>query len=472
MTTLDTNIPADIINKVILYKDYTVILSLNNILKSNNKFFIMQILEYKNDNKDMNNVYFLYYRYGRIGNIGKIDIDCYIDVKKAIEMFEFIFLEKSGIEWPDRHNENKYIVGKYIYTDLKDDKEDLGEEDDIEEIKPEIVLDKNIESFIKFIYSRAGDYDSYSKELQFNATNKPLGSISKKQINKASLVLDNINTIINNNDKIDAKLNTELIHLSSEFYSIIPTYMRSKEINIINTKEMLDNKYNLLTLLLNSNTLLKNTMKSKDLYNQYINLMADIKYIDKHSEEFNLINTYFTLNKGPTHNCKLKISGLYKINRYFESNYKTTDDSYLLWHGTYAINAVGIITNGLKIFNKAAHGSMFGRGLYFANISTKSAGYIGLNYAKKGEKYIMFLCEIQLNNIIYDYKDKISDDNVIHGKGMYYPNPAQHKKIDGITVPIGDILNTTLLLRLYYDEFVVFNTNKIRLRYIVELTTD
>ena len=37
MTSLDTNIPADIISKVILYKDYTVILSLNNILKSNNK---------------------------------------------------------------------------------------------------------------------------------------------------------------------------------------------------------------------------------------------------------------------------------------------------------------------------------------------------------------------------------------------------------------------------------------------------
>jgi poly [ADP-ribose] polymerase len=467
---LDRYIPTDIIDSVKLYNNYNATLSLNNILKGNNKFYILQILEYINTIGQP--IYFLFHRYGRIGNTGEIDIDCYIDIKRAIETFEYIFLDKSGIEWADRHNESHYIKGKYIYTELKDNTTEDGE---LKEtiVEPKIHLNINVEEFVNFIYSCNGDFEALTKELDFNSKNKPLGTISKKQIKKATLVLDNINNILVNNATLDDTLNKELINLSSEFYSIIPTYMSAKTVNIINTKEILDLKYNLLNVLLNSNAFIENTLKSDSLYSKYTNLSTDITYVDKLSDEFNVINKYYTINRGATHShlYGLKIDNIFKVDRLSEKGYVTTPDSYLLWHGTYTINTTGIITNGLQIFQTAKHGSMFGRGLYFANVSTKSMGYLGsgsLDIKTKKKKFVMFLCEVQINNLIYNSIPKTTN-NVVQGLGQWTPNIAQHEKLNGCIVPVGDLIQTqhrTLL----YDEFVVYDTNKIRLKYILVLT--
>ena len=49
----------------------------------------------------------------------------------------------------------------------------------------------------------------------------------------------------------------------------------------------------------------------------------------------------------------------------------------LLWHGSRTENYVGILSDGLRIATPDApvSGYMFGKGLYFADVPSKSANY-------------------------------------------------------------------------------------------------
>lgn len=472
---VDKYIPTQIRPHVQIYDNLSAILTFNNLLKGNNKFYLIQLLEYK-----YNNIitYFLYSRFGRISlSSGEIDIDCYIDKDKAIEKFFSIFYEKTGIKWTEKNLDDNYIIGKYIYTDMKEIEEDARSDEG-----PKRILDVKVDYFIDIIYNSGKDFVKISSELGFDAINKPLGSISKTQIKKAANVLNKINTEINTpiEDGKEKERDIILIDLTSEFYSIIPTYIKStKTINIIKTKEDIDNKYKLLDILSNSSILYKNNLNNIDnnIHDKYLKLNSDIREIPYDSTEYKTLETYFYLNQGSTHDYYkyIDIDRIYEINRLDETSFKTTENSYLLWHGTNIINSVGIITSGLQIFDKAANGSMFGRGIYFANCSSKSLGYIGYNSVYK--HFIIFLCEVIIDNKleISNYasysKTKLSKDVVTIGLGQWTPNKASFIKHYNITIPMGKLINSGIspIPSLIYDEYVVYDTSRIKIRYALLL---
>jgi poly [ADP-ribose] polymerase len=57
------------------------------------------------------------------------------------------------------------------------------------------------------------------------------------------------------------------------------------------------------------------------------------------------------------------------------SQFKDVRNKMLLWHGSRLSNFVGILSQGLRIAPPEAPvtGYMFGKGIYFADISSKSA---------------------------------------------------------------------------------------------------
>jgi hypothetical protein len=70
----------------------------------------------------------------------------------------------------------------------------------------------------------------------------------------------------------------------------------------------------------------------------------------------------------------------------------------LLWHGSRLTNFVGILRNGLRIAppEAPATGYMFGKGIYFADVVSKSANYC---YATKLNPIgCLLLCEVALGN--------------------------------------------------------------------------
>ena len=64
----------------------------------------------------------------------------------------------------------------------------------------------------------------------------------------------------------------------------------------------------------------------------------------------------------------------------------------LLWHGSRLTNFVGILSQGLRIAPPEAPvtGYMFGKGVYFADMSSKSANYCFTS--RENSTGILLLC--------------------------------------------------------------------------------
>ena len=67
------------------------------------------------------------------------------------------------------------------------------------------------------------------------------------------------------------------------------------------------------------------------------------------------------------------------------SKYKSLPNHRLLWHGSRLSNFIGILTNGLKIAPSAAplHGEFLGKGIYLADMASKSAFYCHATHSSK-----------------------------------------------------------------------------------------
>lgn len=71
---------------------------------------------------------------------------------------------------------------------------------------------------------------------------------------------------------------------------------------------------------------------------------------------------------------------------------KDIKNKWLLWHGSRLTNYVGILSQGLRIAPPEAPvtGYMFGKGVYFADMVSKSANYCFTN--PKNNTGLMILC--------------------------------------------------------------------------------
>lgn len=110
--------------------------------------------------------------------------------------------------------------------------------------------------------------------------------------------------------------------------------------------------------------------------------------LDKESEEYKRLVTYVNNTHAPTHTqYKVEVEDIFEIKRAGEAArykpFKKLPNRRLLWHGSRRTNWAGIISQGLRIAPPEAPvtGYMFGKGVYFADMVTKSANYCFTNPA-------------------------------------------------------------------------------------------
>lgn len=235
--------------------------------------------------------------------------------------------------------------------------------------------------------------------------------------------------------------------------------------------------------------------------------------MDHKSPEFEEISKYLTGAAGPTHQWDLKVctcftssserflinthqpQDIFRIERNgehgrFEQAGMTSlpnDNRRLLWHGSRTTNFGGILSQGLRIAPPEApvNGYMFGKGVYFADISTKSAGYCA-SYASRGVG-LMLLCEVQLGNPMQELVHSsytAGDDAKANGKlatlgmGRTYPRgwkdaACVHPSLQGVVMPdvscgletAGDMSSV-----LCYNEYIVYDVAQIRQRYLLKVS--
>ena len=116
---------------------------------------------------------------------------------------------------------------------------------------------------------------------------------------------------------------------------------------------------------------------------------------------------------------------------------------------------------------------MFGKGVYFADMSSKSANYCCTS--PDHPTGILLLCEVALG----DMNEKMHSDfyannlpkgkNSTKGVGRTAPNPKNAKKLDdGVVIPMGPGEKVNISgANLQYNEYIVYDVAQIRIRYLL-----
>lgn len=152
--------------------------------------------------------------------------------------------------------------------------------------------------------------------------------------------------------------------------------------------------------------MMKSTGSENSIDSYYEKLRTEIEVVDTSSDEFIIIKEYLKNTHAPTHSSyELQIVQAFKVNRHGEEKrfkpFRKLHNRKLLWHGSRRTNYAGILSQGLRIAPPEAPvtGYMFGKGIYFADMASKSANYCCTNAVDSTG--IMLLCEVALGDVSY-----------------------------------------------------------------------
>lgn len=142
---------------------------------------------------------------------------------------------------------------------------------------------------------------------------------------------------------------------------------------------------------------------------------------------------------------------------------------------------MGILSQGLRIAPPEAPptGYMFGKGVYFADMFDKSAGYAQRGYNQQ-DSYLMLMCEVvcgksrELRQA--EYIEKLEPRyQSVKGQGRFGPDYKSMITLpNGVQIPYGKNINyfpndNNYWNSLQHNEYIVYNTNQIRMRYLVQI---
>lgn len=128
-----------------------------------------------------------------------------------------------------------------------------------------------------------------------------------------------------------------------------------------------------------------------------------LQVVGQGSEEYQMVLKYIQNTHGATHTqYELELQEVFKLCRHGESKrykpFQKLHNRQLLWHGSRTTNYVGILSQGLRIAPPEAPvtGYMFGKGVYFADMVSKSANYC--RTSRSDSVGFLLLCEVALGD--------------------------------------------------------------------------
>jgi len=454
---------------------YSATLGLVDIVRGTNSYYKLQILK-----KDKGHSYYLFRSWGRVGTtIGGNKLEHCGSRSSAIDKFLELYGEKTGNSWLNRKNFVKH-PNKFYPLEI-----DYGQDD--EQLKTTIkpgsksLLPPPIQELIKMIF----DVESMKKtlvEFEIDLKKMPLGKLTKRQIESAYAVLGEAQKLISDGGSKNA-----LLDASNRFYTLIPHDFGMKKPPLLDNLELIQAKVGMLDNLLEievAYSLLKmgeDDVAKDPLDVNYEKLQTDLEVLSKDSKEFSVIQDYVKNTHAETHTqYELEVVEVFKVNRHGEGErfqpFKELHNRRLLWHGSRTTNYAGILSQGLRIAPPEAPvtGYMFGKGVYFADMVSKSANYC--RTSPSDNIGLMLLCEVALGNMheltsaSYITKPPKGKHSV-KGCGRTGPEPSADVTLDdGMIVPIGkgtttNVLNSSLL----YNEYIVYDVAQINIKYLIKM---
>ncbi|KAL9650365.1 hypothetical protein ABK040_016432 [Willaertia magna] len=515
---------------------YSVHLNLTDLQTNINSYYILQVLEH--DKKNKYYVFRKWGRLN--SDIGSHKLTKYgTDKYGALDEFEKMYKDKTGNEWTNRKNFEKK-PGRFFPIDVDYGSEETNLDNLSEQLSKDYKgkLHPEVADLIKLIFD-VQTMKQTLKEMEIDTDKMPLGKLKKSHIDKGYQVLNEIQDLLkivrerekeegmvdeddnttttqsldvnndNNNDgntsatpptvveeKKKEKKPPSTIHqqhkrqfltLSNKFYTIIPT----SNPEIIDDEETLKEKIKMIEALqeMEIATSLLKTNGSEDneedpLDGYYKKLHTNLSPLLKSSDMFKMCNDYLQNTHASTHReYSLELLDAFEVDREgeferYKSSFNDLHNRQLLWHGSRVSNFVGILSQGLRIAppEAPATGYMFGKGIYFADMSSKSANYCRTSL--EANVGVLLLCEVALGNMYErlqaDYIEKLPKGyHSCFGHGKTEPDDSMAKFVDDgkLKVPLGlpSKSNVPRHASLLYNEYIVYDIAQVRIRYLLKV---
>uniref|UniRef100_A0A671XEB0 Poly [ADP-ribose] polymerase n=1 Tax=Sparus aurata TaxID=8175 RepID=A0A671XEB0_SPAAU len=454
-------------------KMYSATLGLVDIVRGTNSYYKLQLLE-----DDVQKRYWVFRSWGRVGTtIGGNKLDKFHDKNSAMDNFLGVYKEKTGNNWSSS-NFTKYPNKFYpLEIDYGQDEEAVKRLTATAGTKSKLA--KPVQELIKTIF----DVESMKKamvEFEIDLQKMPLGKLSKRQIQSAYALLTEVQQAVS-----DSQPDSQILDLSNRFYTLIPHDFGMKKPPLLNNLDYIQAKVQMLDNLLDievAYSLLRGGAQDNEsdpIDINYEKLKTKIEVVDKTTDEAQIIMQYVKNTHAATHNTyTLEVQEIFKISREGErQRYRPFEELHnrqLLWHGSRATNYAGILSQGLRIAPPEAPvtGYMFGKGVYFADMVSKSANYC--HTSQSDPVGLLLLAEVALGNM-HELKKASHITKLPKGKhsvkgvGRTAPDPSASVTLDGVQVPLGKGAHTNIDdTSLLYNEYIVYDVAQVNLKYLLK----
>lgn len=479
---------------------YGCTLNFSSVQQNSNKFYIMQVL------KDIQPAigstciqYYFYVRYGRVGEPGTSIVKIHPTSYASTSVFLKKYRDQTSNTWGD-----KFVPKPNKYFRLEMAEIDVQEEEEHGVQNASTTLAGSLEPEVKDFITLISDKNVQMKTLlTFNIDTQkmPLGKISDNQIDKAYQILDLINDVVIAIDSGDwqksaAELNfpetyahAQLIEYSNQFWRNVPYNFGRTKPSIIDTVEAVNKLTELLELIKNAEIAGKIIRRFNNPEDIYTKMNVTINVV-KHIGERETIEKLIYGTHAPTHNYGMEIMEIFRITKDQPITNNSTDwfenmpNHRLLVHGSRMANFMGILSTGLRLPHpiQVANGSVLGRGIYFADVVTKSFNYCDVD-CTNGIGFII-LCEVALGNTI-DMRESPYSDPLRTGQTSRYALgkttiddeswvsiDTEDDFIKDVKIPQGPLIPRPIVgygSSFLYNEFVVFDTRQYRFKYLVKI---
>ena len=409
----------------------STVLNRTSLEANNNKFYVLEVHETPDGRAR------LFTNYGRVGSAGVQESRHAESREAAMAEYHRLLKEKTSPRKGYLPVEvEKAVVGSAALQ--------VATEKTFQETRgvKQSALAPDLSRFVEHIY------DETKSEL-VRRIETPLGSLSKAQIERGADKLREIRFALarDHQDKI--------VSLTSQYFSMIPHRLgRITNPNdaAINTIQKADSEEELLQLMRDVYHV-QGELES-DVDRKYRALGAQITVVPADDPIYAQVEQKILQTQSQRHPFKLRVNRLFSAclpeeRTRFERDGQKFGNLQGLFHGTKNCNMVGILSRGLLIAPKNAPvtGYMFGKGIYFADQSSKSAQYSLLWAANRRPIGYLFLADVALGKIKKETGPQYREEAP---RGCHSVQGCKGKS-------------------LIHNEFIIYNNAQCTLRYIAEI---
>lgn len=455
---------------------YNTTLNMSDLSTGINSYYILQVIQ-----EDRGSDCYVFRKWGRVGN-DKIGGNKLEEMSKSecIMSFKRLFLEKTGNSWEEWEQGNfEKQPGRFCPLDIDYGVKPVPKKKDPKNTKSNLA--PQVQSLMKMLFN-VETYRAAMLEFQINMTEMPLGKLSKKNIQKGFEALTEIQNLLNNSNANEPTVRESLIvDASNRFFTLIP----SIHPHVIRDEDDFKAKVKMLEALqdieIASRLVGFDEENDETLDEKYMKLQCKISPLPHDSEDFQMVKNYLLTTHAPTHkDWSLELEEVFDLEREGEfDKYAPYRDKLknkmLLWHGSRLTNFVGILNQGLRIAPPEAPvtGYMFGKGVYFADLVSKSAQYCYVD--KKDPVGLMLLSEVALGEMCElkkaTYMEKPpKGKHSTKGLGKTVPLESEFAKWRDVTVPCGKpVPSSVRASELMYNEYIVYNTAQVKMQFLLKV---